>query len=162
MCIRDSYWPGWDIARKVVIFADGTGGYVLDGWGGLHPFGINGPPPVSAAKLATTGYWVWWDIARDVVLVPGNGGHAGYVLDGWGGLHPFHPTTDGSTMPAAISGPYWPGWDIARAVWLVPGSATAGYTLDGWGGLHPFGTAPAIRSYSYWPGWDIARGIFGA
>jgi spore germination protein YaaH len=157
-----AYWPWWDIARKVVIFADGSGGYVLDGWGGLHPFGINGPPPVSAAKLATTGYWPWWDIARDVVLVPGDGGHAGYVLDGWGGLHPFHPTTDGSTMPAAISSSYWPGWDIARAVWLLPGSATSGYTLDGWGGLQPFGGAPAIANSSYWPGWDIAKGIWGA
>jgi spore germination protein YaaH len=157
-----AYWPGWDIARKVVIFADGTGGYVLDGWGGLHPFGINGPPPVSAAKLATTGYWPWWNIARDVVLVPGNGGHAGYVLDGWGGLHPFHPTTDGSTMPVAVTSTYWPGWDIARAVWLLPGSATAGYTLDGWGGLQPFGGAPAISSSAYWPGWDIAKTIWGA
>lgn len=157
-----AYWPYWDIARKVVIFSDGSGGYVMDGWGGLHPFGINGAPPVSDTKLATTGYWPWWDIARDVVLVPGNGKHAGYVLDGWGGLHPFHPTADGSTMPAAISSQYWPGWDIARAVWLLPGSATAGYTLDGWGGLQPFGGAPAIKSYQYWPGWDIARGIFGA
>jgi len=157
-----AYWPGWDIARKVVIFADGTGGYVLDGWGGLHPFGINGPPPVSAAKLATTGYWPWWDIARDVVLVPGNGGHAGYVLDGWGGLHPFHPTTDGSTMPAQLKGTYWPGWDIARAVWLLPGSATAGYTLDGCGGLQPFGGSPAIANSSYWPGWDIAKMVWGA
>jgi hypothetical protein len=157
-----AYWPWWDIARKVVIFADGTGGYVLDGWGGLHPFGINGPPPVSAAKLATTGYWPWWNIARDVVLVPGNGGHAGYVLDGWGGLHPFHPTTDGSTMPVAVTSTYWPGWDIARAVWLLPGSATAGYTLDGWGGLQPFGGAPAISSSAYWPGWDIAKTIWGA
>jgi len=158
---QTAYWAGWDIARKVVIFADGTGGYVLDGFGGLHPFGINGPPPVSDAKLATTGYWVWWDIARDVVLVPGNGGHSGYVLDGWGGLHEFHPTNDGSTMPAAIRSQYWPGWDIARAVWLLPGSSTAGYTLDGWGGLQPFGGAPSIPMSAYWPGWDIAKSIFG-
>jgi hypothetical protein len=157
-----AYWPGWDIARKVVIFADGTGGYVMDGWGGLHPFGINGAPPVIEANLTITGYWPGWNIARDLVLVPGNGSHAGYVMDGWGGLHPFHPTTDASTMPGAISPAYWPGWDIARGVWLLPGSATSGYTLDGWGGLHPFGGAPAIRNSSYWPGSDIARGIFGA
>src|SRR6266849_1089172 len=158
----NAYWPGWDIARKVVIFADGTGGYVMDAYGGLPAFGINGPPPASVAKLATTGYWPGWNIARDVVLVPGDGGHAGYVLDGFGGLHPFHPTTDGSTMPAAIATAYWSGWDIARAVWLLPGSATSGYTLDGYGGLHPFGGAPALANTMYWPGWDIARSIWGA
>jgi spore germination protein YaaH len=156
-----AYWPGWDIARKVVIFSDGTGGYVMDGWGGLHPFGINGVPPVSASKLAATGYWPGWSIARDIVLAPGNGNHSGYVLDGWGGLHPFHPTTDGSTMPAAISSAYWSGWDIARGVWLLPGSATAGYTLDGWGGLHQFGGAPAVVNQSYWSGRDIARSVWG-
>jgi spore germination protein YaaH len=156
-----AYWPGWDIARKVVIFSDGTGGYVMDGWGGLHPFGINAAPPISAAKLATTGYWPGWSIARDIVLAPGNGNHSGYVLDGWGGLHPFHPTTDTSTMPAAISSAYWSGWDIARGVWLLPGSATAGYTLDGWGGLHPFGGAPAVVSQSYWSGRDIAKAVWG-
>jgi hypothetical protein len=157
-----AYWPGWDIARKVVIFSDGTGGYVMDAWGGLHPFGINGAPPVSEASLATTGYWPGWSIARDIVLVPGDGNHAGYVLDGWGGLHPFHPTTDSSTMPANIASAYWVNWDIARGVWLLPGSATAGYTLDGWGGPHPFGGAPQIGSFSYWPYWDIAKTIFGA
>jgi len=120
----NSYW-GWDIARKVVIFPDGSGGYVLDGFGGLHPFGINGAPPVAATSVAATSYWPGWDIAPDIVLTPGNGNHSGYVLDGYGGLHPFHPTTDGSTMPGAITSAYW-GWDIARAVWLLPGSATAG------------------------------------
>ena len=159
---QTAYWPGWDIARKVAVFADGKGGLVLDGWGGLHPFGINGPPPVAETSIALTGYWPGWSIARDVVLIPGNGGHSGYVLDGWGGMHPFHVTTDGSTMPTAINGAYWPGWDIAREVWLLPGSSTAGFTLDGWGGLHPFGGAPAIHNSAYWPGWDIARGIWGA
>ncbi len=155
-----TYW-GWDIARKVVIFSDGSGGYVLDGYGGLHPFGINGPPPAATAHLAATGYWSGWQIARDVVLEPGNGNHSGYVLDGYGGLHPFHPTTDGSTMPAPIASSYW-GWDIGRAVWLLPGSATAGYTLDGWGGMHPFGGAPAIANSPYWRGWDVARAVWGA
>jgi hypothetical protein len=159
---QTGYWPGWDIARKVVIFADGSGGYVMDGWGGLHPFGINGAPPVAESQLAATGYWPGWSIARDVVLTPLNGGHSGYVLDGWGGLHPFHATTDGSTMPASISSAYWPGWDIARGVWLLPGSASAGYTLDGWGGPHPFGGAPAIQVYTYWPGSDLAKGVWGA
>ena len=157
-----SYWNGWDIARKVVIFADGKGGYTLDGWGGIHPFGINGPAPVQQSSVQWTGYWPWWNIARDIVLVPGNGGHSGYTLDGWGGVHPFRVNGDGSVMPAPIKTAYWSGWDIARGMWLLPGSATAGYTLDGWGGLHPFGGAPAIASASYWPGRDIAKCVWGA
>jgi hypothetical protein len=157
-----AYWAGWDIARKVVIFADGKGGYTLDAWGGIHPFGINGPSPVSPSAIAQTGYWSGWNIARDIVLVPGDGGHSGYTLDGWGGVHPFHVNGDGSVMPANISTAYWSGWDIARGMFLLPGSATAGYTLDGWGGLHPFGGAPAIVSQSYWPGRDIAKCVLGA
>jgi len=157
-----AYWAGWDIARKVVIFADGKGGYTLDAWGGIHPFGINGPSPVSASAIVQTGYWSGWSIARDIVLVPGDGGHSGYTLDGWGGVHPFHVNGDGSVMPANIATAYWSGWDIARGMFLLPGSATAGYTLDGWGGLHPFGGAPAIISQSYWPGRDIAKCVLGA
>jgi len=157
-----AYWPNWDIARKVVIFADGTGGYTLDGWGGIHPFGINAAAPVLAQNIVQTGYWPGWNIARDLVLEPGNGGHSGYTLDGWGGVHPFHVNGDGSVMPGNVSSAYWPGWDIARGMFLLPGSASAGYTLDGWGGLHPFGGAPAITNQSYWPGWDIAKCIWGA
>jgi len=156
-----AYWAGRDIARKVVIFADGKGGYTLDAWGGIHPFGINGPSPVSPSAIAQTGYWSGWNIARDIVLVPGDGGHSGYTLDGWGGVHPFHVNGDGSVMPANIATAYWSGWDIARGMFLLPGSATAGYTLDGWGGLHPFGGAPAIVSQSYWSGRDIARCVWG-
>ncbi|HCO01876.1 MAG TPA: hypothetical protein DIT48_00670 [Actinobacteria bacterium] len=158
--VGNPYW-GWDIARRVVIFADGSGGYVLDGWGGLHPFGINGPAPVTAASLAGGGYWPGWDIAHDIVLVPGNANHSGYTLDGYGGVHPFHPTSDNSTMPAAVQSSRW-NWDIARSLWLLPGSASAGYTMDGYGGVHPFGGAPAIVSASYWPGWDIAKVAWGA
>jgi hypothetical protein len=156
------YWAGRDVARKVVIFSDGTGGYVLDAYGGLHPFGINGPSPVPASKMATSGYWAGWDIARDVTLAPGNGNHSGYVLDGYGGLHPFHPTSDGSTMPPGITTTYWSGWNIARGVWLLPGSPSSGYTLDGFGGLHPFGGAAAIASSGYWPGQDLGKSIWGA
>jgi len=156
------YWPGRDLARDFAFLPDGSGGFVLDAYGGLHSFGINGAAPANTTKLAVTAYWPGWAIARDVVLVPGNGNHSGYVLDGYGGLHPFHPTTDGSSMPPLIRTAYWAGFDIARGLWLMPGSAGAGYTLDGYGGLHPFGGAPAVAGSAYWPGWDIARGIWGA
>jgi hypothetical protein len=135
---QTAYWPGWDIARGLA--AQAGGGFVLDGWGGLHPFGtaiaISGP------------YWSGWDIARGVAAT---GLNRGYVLDGWGGVHPY-----GAAVPTVVSS-YWSGWDIARG--LVANTASGGYVLDGWGGLHPFGVAPAVASTAYWHGWDIARGI---
>ncbi len=33
------YWPNWDIARGIAIAPDGNTGFVLDGFGGVHPFG---------------------------------------------------------------------------------------------------------------------------
>ena len=94
--------------------------------------------------------------------MPGNGGYSGYVLDAYGGIHPFHPTGDGSAMPLAIHGTYW-GWDIARGFWLA-GSSTAaapkGYVLDGYGGVTQFGSV-STPGFTYWPGWDVAIGLLG-
>jgi hypothetical protein len=157
--IRDAtYWPGRDIARKVVIFPNGSGGYVLDGFGGVHAFGIGRPAPPDPVA---TGYWANWDIAHDMALIPGT--QSGYTMDGYGGLHPFAPP--GQSMPPAITSPYWKGWDIARGVWFLPGATVAapkGYLLDGFGGLNPLGGAPSISPAPYWQGQDIARGIWGA
>ena len=159
--LGNPYWGGWDIARRVVIFPDASGGYILDGFGGVHPFGINGPVPAGVSNIVGTSYWPGWSIARDLVLVPGNGNHSGYVLDGYGGLHPFHPTGDGSTQPGAIPSAYF-GWDITRGVFFLPGSATSGYTLDGYGGVHAFGGAPGISNHPYWSGRDLAKNVWGA
>lgn len=144
-----SFWPNWDIARGVALATGGQGGYILDGFGGLHPFG-------NAPQVIATGYWPGWDIARAVVLRAD--GHSGYVLDGWGGLHPFGTSGD---MPPYVTGAgYWAGWDIARDAQLRP-DGVSGYTLDGFGGLHPFGPPgdiPAgVQVTGYWPGWDIAH-----
>jgi len=144
-------WPNWRIGRAAVLLPDATGGYLLDGWGGLHPFG-------AAVTTPSAGYWPNWDIARDIVLLPSSTAVApqGYVLDGWGGLHPF------GGAPATYGGGYWPNWDIAkRAVLLSDG--TGGYILDGWGGLHGFAVGnnpmpPAVAS-AFWPGWNIARDL---
>ena len=145
-------WPGWDIARRAVVRADGAG-YVLDGWGGIHPFGTSAAPAPPAPAGGAS--WPGWDIARDLVLLNDRAG-AGYVLDGFGGLHAF------GGAPAARVTATWPGWDIARGVALNP-DGNGGYVLDGWGGLHPFavGTAPLPppRSATAWPGWDIARAV---
>ncbi len=123
------------------------GGYALDGWGGIHPFG-------GAPALAGTSYWPGWDIGRGIALDPAGGG--GLVLDGFGGLHPF------GTTRAPRGGPYFPGVDIARGVVMRADSTPSrpkGYVLDGYGGVHPFGGAPAVRGTAYWAGWDIARGF---
>lgn len=119
------------------------GGYVLDGFGGLHPFG-------GAPAVAPGSYWPGWDIARGVVTRRDNA--SGYVLDGWGGLHAF------GGAPAVRTTTAWPGWDIARGIALRPDGAS-GYVLDGWGGLHAFGGAPKVTPSAWWPGWDIARGV---
>jgi hypothetical protein len=143
------YWPGWNIARAFA-FSPGstTQGYVLDGYGGLHPFG--GAPMVN-----TTGYWAGWDIAKDVVVA--TDGHSGFVLDAYGGLHPF--AEDGETMPATPALSNYFGWNIARSAIYIPGSSTQGYVLDGFGGISPFGGAPALATNSYFPGIDTARGL---
>ncbi len=153
------YWAGSDLARKVVVFDDGSGGYVLDAYGGVHGFGIGTAAP---SDPVLTARWPGWQIARDIVLIPGT--RSGYVLDGFGGLHPFAPA--GQAMPPAITpGAYWPGWDIARGVLLLPGTTLtqpSGYVLDGYGGLHGFGGAPAVTPAPYWGGRDVARGFWGA
>ncbi len=144
-----SSWPGWDIVRGLALSPGGLGGYVLDGFGGVHPFG-------NAPQVAATGYWSGWDIARGIALRPD--GHSGYVLDGWGGLHPFG--TAGDIPPAVDVTGYWQGWDIGRDVQLRP-DGQSGYVLDGWGGLHPFGTpgdmAAPVQASGWWQGWDIAH-----
>jgi hypothetical protein len=123
-----------------------SSGVVLDGWGGLHPFG---PTPVNVSRAA---YWPGWDIARGVTTTADSAG--GYSLDGWGGIHAF------GNAPDAAASAYWAGWDIARGIALCP-NTWGGYTVDGWGGVHAFGTAPAVNdgTHAYWAGWDIVRGI---
>jgi spore germination protein YaaH len=146
------YWRGLAIARDFAFLPDGSGGYVLDGMGGLHPFSVNGharPPAVRGAA-----YWSGWDIARKVVIF--SDGKGGYVMDAYGGLHPFGI---GAARPAsAIGAAYWGGRPIARDVVLVPGSH-AGYVLDAYGGIHTFSGAKAVSTPAYWRS-DIARSVW--
>ena len=131
-----------------VAAAPGGGGYVLDGFGGIHPFG-------GAPALAGTGYWSGWDITRGIALDPS--GNGGLVLDGFGGLHPFGAAHLPTPLP-----PFWSGWDVARGIAVTSDSTLAnprGYVLDAFGGVHPFGGAPVVAITGYWPGWDITRGL---
>jgi subtilisin family serine protease len=153
------YWRGWDIARGVTMLADGAGGYVVDGYGGLHPFAVGSNPLPGNAH--GTAYWGGWDIVRGLSTAPATNGlttSGGYVLDAWGGLHPFSAGTGGP--PPASAAPYWRGWDIARGV-TITNDGRSGYIGDGWGGLHPFrlgANPPSVGLTFYRAGWDIARG----
>ncbi len=146
--VGTAYWPGWDIARGIVLDASGGGGLVLDGWGGLHTFGAARLPAGWAAL------WPGWDIAKAVTLTPDStlANPRGYVLDAFGGVHRF------GGAPQVSTSAYWPGMDLARAIATDP-AGPGGYVLDSWGGLHQFGGAPARPASGYWPGQDIGRGI---
>ena len=175
---RVDYWRGWDIVRGVALrSADPTtcasfGGYTVDGYGGLHPFGINGKTPPSKPRDGP--YWKGWDIARSVALVPVDPRNpdsppaGGFVLDGYGGLQYF--TIDATVPRPTITGaPYWPNWDIARGLIILtnPGGYNGGFVVDAWGGLHPFSIeakapeAVVPGSGSYWPNWSIVHGGTG-
>ena len=67
------YWPGWDIARGAAVLPNGTGGYILDAFGALHPFSIGaGPLPPAVVDGP---YWLGQDIAQGLAIRPdGSGG----------------------------------------------------------------------------------------
>jgi spore germination protein YaaH len=147
-------WPGWKIARSARALPGPTpvAGVVLDGFGGLHPYGA----PITFGGGPS---WPGVDIARDVAFLPDGSG--GFVLDGYGGLHRF--SVNGHALPAAaVTTGSWPGFDIARKV-VIFSDGTGGYVMDGYGGLHPFGigVAPPAKATgaAYWAGWQIARDV---
>ncbi|MGZ6005489.1 MAG: hypothetical protein ACXWLH_05075 [Candidatus Saccharimonadales bacterium] len=155
---NNSTWAG-AYAKRVVMSPDGSYGFTLDAFGGIHPFHTYGSQPGIPTGVA---YFKDQDIARDIVVThwdPTGATLRGYVLDGYGVLHPFGGAT------AVRGAAYWKGWDIARRVVLVKvANGTGGYVLDGFGGLHPFaiGSAtmpPAVKQGPYWPGKDIARDV---
>ncbi len=134
--VNAPYWPGWDIARSVVVRADGSGGWTLDGFGAVHSWG-------GASTVATPTYWRGWDIARDMVLTSRGtdgevDGRQGYLLDGLGGIHPWGGAP-------ALAGPY-PGTDIARSLMVdydTGGAPDGGWILYSDDTLHAFGAAAA-------------------
>ena len=84
-----------------IMRSDGKSGYVLDSWGGLHPFG--GAPNVSG-----TGYWSGRDFARGLVLNPNGSG--GWVVDADGGVWAFGGAPP---VPASLS---WTGFGLSKAI----------------------------------------------
>ncbi|MHB8571558.1 MAG: hypothetical protein ACYDAY_01180 [Candidatus Dormibacteria bacterium] len=161
---------GWDIMRGIVVTnASPVGGYVLDGYGGLHPFVQHGLGQCCMPSPPQLSDYFGFDIAKAVVAT--SSGSAGFVLDGYGGVHgwgspmPTNPqTTDYWGPNTGDGGPS--GNVIARGLFLV--NDTTGYVLDGYGGMHPFAVSGSAQPTginpggSYWPGWDIARGAGNA
>jgi uncharacterized protein YvpB len=152
-------WPGWNIARAVALLPDGTGGWTLDGFGGVHNWGsapsIDAPTYSSDPGARASAYWLNWDIARALVILPDH--VSGYELDGYGGMHPFGPEATDFGQPV-----YWSGWDIARGLDISvngAGVATGGVILDGYGGLHTFGAYPTNLTNPYHSGRDAYRAI---
>jgi hypothetical protein len=93
-------------------FAQQSGYYILDGFGGVHAGG--GAPKV----LPPTPYF-GFDVAEDIVYVPpGTQGRDGVlVLDAFGGVHRGGAIAVDSLAPAT---PYF-GFDVARGIALRGG-----------------------------------------
>ena len=132
-------WPGWDIARASRLRADGSGGWTLDGYGGMHAYG-------EAAVINTPAYW-GWDIARAFVISSRGpdglaDGRQGYLLDGYGGIHAW------GGAPVLTGWPYTPYVDQWRGLDLHydgSGLPDGGWEMDRWGHLTAFGAAPALN-----------------
>ena len=142
------YWPGFDIARSVVVLPAGSGGWTLDGYGGIHNWG-------TAPAITTPVYWSGWDIARALVVLPDN--QSGYLLDGYGGVHAFGPNAPASAFAGSS---YWPGWDIARGIEVATdsnGVATGGWVMDGYGGVHSVGSVPSVGGL---PAYHLGRDVW--
>ncbi|MEA2634865.1 MAG: hypothetical protein QOH92_1632 [Chloroflexota bacterium] len=109
------YWSGWSIVGDFALTPGSTAaavsGVTLDGYGGVHPFAGGSLAPAAAPVI--TAYWQNWNIARAVALSPSStpSNLQGWVLDGYGGTHPF------GGAPSLSSVAYWPGSD--RAVNLL-------------------------------------------
>jgi hypothetical protein len=102
------YFPGLDVAKKITLLSDDSGGYVLDAYGGLHPWSVTGQ--AMPVPIAQYGYWPGMNIARDIRLASRSTATAanGYVLDGYGGFHPFWSA--GAVAPPALAQyGYWSG-----------------------------------------------------
>jgi hypothetical protein len=131
------------------------GGYIVDAYGGVHPYG---DAPSETEVSVFPGFNIIRGMATDGCDPTG---HSGWTVDAYGGMHAF-----GSAPYVSVYGGYYPGWDIIRGVvaWCDQGHAV-GYTVDAYGGMHPFsddpgGVEPPYPQISgYWPGQQLTAGI---
>jgi hypothetical protein len=113
------YWAGNNFARDIWVDPASTptsaSGYVIDLYGGFHPFWSTGATQPTA--ITNSPYWIGTDVARAFWFIPTAtpANATGYVLDFYGGIHPFAAT--GQTLPPNISPfGYWSGQDLARSL----------------------------------------------
>ncbi|TAN34309.1 hypothetical protein EPN29_02795 [bacterium] len=113
------YWAGANVARDVWVdpaaTIAGASGYVLDLYGGFHAFW--GGTAAAPAAIVNYPYWAGSDLARAFWFSPGSMPSAsfGYVLDAYGGIHPFAGSGQALPPPIFPFG-YWNGRDLARAL----------------------------------------------
>src|SRR3989442_1108519 len=147
------FWGSWDIARAVAVRPDGSGGWTLDGFGGIHAFG-------TAPIAITPAYWSNWDIARAIVVTSKGAdgqpdGRQGYLLGGYGGLRRWGGAPEQTGWAYTGTG-IWRGVGIHFDANGVPGGGGG----EGWGGVPVFGGAQVnISGSPFWPNWDIARAV---
>lgn len=171
-------------------------------------------PPATALDTSGAPYWQGWDIVRGVALThaatPG-GKIGGYVVDAWGGIHPFggapaknpshyHPGSAtihgialqgddayGDTINASATPFAFPKGALLRdpstgcdntAQFGVPIHGISfdptpvngtqynlnGAVVDAWGGIHVFCTPSQGYTLNtsgapYWPNWQIVNGL---
>lgn len=146
------YWKGWDIVRGVALRHTGPGGYVLDAWGGLHPFG--GAPGLTPGR-----YSLGKPYAQGITLQGDDRG--GVVVDDHAavvtfGTVPTPVTTCDQTFKVGT-----PTRGISLDPVLNAGSYDKhGATVDARGGFHPLCGSAAITTTgaAYWP-YHIVRGV---
>jgi hypothetical protein len=142
--VASNVYPNQNLIRGIALTNGGKGGYTVDAYGGIHPFGN------AAWYNVAGGYYPGWDIIRGIAVLPNDSG--GYTVDAYGGLHQF-----GNAPYLQVTG-YYPGQDLIDGVVLLPGGG-GGYTVDIYGGLHPFGDAPYMAVSAYYPGQNLIRGV---
>lgn len=138
--------PASDVARSFVILDDLVSGYVLDKDGALHEFG-KAPPLVSGydAKGLARGL----DLHRTAGKVDG-----GWILDGYGGVHPFGAAGDLGGAP-----PKYDGYDLWTSLHVVEGGA---YVVGRYGILEPVGKPAGIplKGFPDVKSQDVVRDVF--
>jgi uncharacterized protein YvpB len=122
---------------------DGRQGYVMDGWGGLHPWG-------GAPALGGTPYTPYSDVARGLEIHYGANGvpDGGWEMDRNGKLTAFGaaPTLTLTGVPAS---------PVMLQLHATP---NGGYAVAKWGPITSYGSlSPYWGGYGDWGSWDILR-----
>ena len=163
-----SDWGSWDILRDLVLVNPSNpsptaqpssaaaastyqawlrphGGVVLDGWGGVHPWG--GAPTLTGAP-----YTPYQDVARGLEIHYAANGvpDGGWAMDRWGRVTAF-----GAAAPLTVGG--LPNSPVMQQLHAVGGG---GFALAKWGSTSAYGSvAPYWTGYADWGAWDILRDL---